>query len=240
MLYIIGLGLNVKGISLEGREVVRKCSKVYLENYTVEFPYSLKELERVVGKKIEEVGREFVESDKLVKEAQKKNICLLTYGSPLFATTHETLVSDCAKARVRVKIIYGAGIYDAVGETGLQLYKFGKISSMPKWQEHYSPDSFLDYVIENQKIGSHSLILVDIDLEFKDAIDELVKASGNRRFKLDKILVCSRLGTGKGKIYYGKVGRLKKVAGKVKAPFCFVIPGKMHFMEEEVVEGFGV
>ncbi len=234
MLYIIGLGLNAKGISVEGKEAVRKCRRVYLENYTVELPYSLKELQKVVGKKIVSLSREEVESDRLVKEARRGNIALLVYGSPLFATTHEALVSDCVKARVKVKIVYSAGIYDAVGETGLQLYKFGKISSMPKWQEHFSPDSFLDYVIENQ--NAHSLILVDLGLEFRDALKELVESCEKRKVKISKILVCSKLGTGKDKIYYDTAGRLEKK--KVSAPFCFIIPGKLHFMEEEILKRF--
>ena len=41
MLYIIGLGLNFDGISKFGLGVVKKCKKVYLENYTVDFPYNL-------------------------------------------------------------------------------------------------------------------------------------------------------------------------------------------------------
>ena len=32
MLHIIGLGLNEKGISIEGNETLKKCKKVYLEN----------------------------------------------------------------------------------------------------------------------------------------------------------------------------------------------------------------
>ena len=46
MLYIIGLGLNEKSISLEGIEAIEKCEKIYLESYTVEFPYSFEELEK--------------------------------------------------------------------------------------------------------------------------------------------------------------------------------------------------
>ena len=44
MLYIIGLGLNIKGISKEGLEAVKRCKKIYLENYTIDFPYSSSEL----------------------------------------------------------------------------------------------------------------------------------------------------------------------------------------------------
>ncbi|KKM86908.1 hypothetical protein LCGC14_1274180 [marine sediment metagenome] len=46
MLYLIGLGLNEKGISLEGLEAVKKCEKVYLESYTAEIPYSKEDLEK--------------------------------------------------------------------------------------------------------------------------------------------------------------------------------------------------
>jgi len=240
MLYVIGLGLNVKGISRLGLEAVKKCSKIYLENYTVEFPYSLKELGKVVGKKVIELKREEVESERLVKEARGESIALLVYGSPLFATTHISLIDDCKEKRVKYKIIYSAGIFDALGETGLQLYKFGKISSMPKWEEHFSPYSFLEFVEDNLNTGAHSLILVDIGLKFSDALNELIQSCDKKEIKLDKILVCSKLGTGKDKIYYGNIKKLKIIEKKIKAPFCFIIPGKMHFMEEEVVKCFEV
>jgi diphthamide biosynthesis methyltransferase len=44
MLYLIGLGLNTKGISKEGLLILEKCHKVYIEGYTVDFPYDLEEL----------------------------------------------------------------------------------------------------------------------------------------------------------------------------------------------------
>lgn len=237
MLYIIGLGLNVKGISLEGIEAVKKCKKIYLEGYTVEFPYSTLDLEKVLSCKIEVLDREGVEDDKLVKESKKEDVCLLVYGAPLFATTHMTLIKDCKSARVKFKIIYASSVFDAIAESGLQLYKFGKISSMPKWEKNFEPMSFLDYVVENSGIGAHSLILVDIGLKFEDALNELVESARGRKFELGKVLVCSQLGIS-GKFYYGSVDGLK---GKnVKAPYCFVIPSKMHFAEEEVVSGFKV
>lgn len=236
MLYIIGLGLNEKGVSKEGLETVRKCSQVYLENYTVEFPYSVGELRQVVGKRVVELKRDEVESEKLVKEAKCNDVALLVYGSPLFATTHISLIDDCKEKRVKFKIIYSAGVFDALGESGLQLYKFGKISSMPRWSKGYEPDSFLEFVEENQKINAHSLILMDIGLGFCDALCQFVESAGRRSFEFDKILICSRLGSDKAKFFYGKVNDLKKK--KVYPPFCFVIPAKMHFLEEDVVKEF--
>jgi diphthine synthase len=232
MLYIIGLGLNEKGISVEGKEALKKCKKIYLENYTVEFPYKLEKLEKVVGRKIVCLGRGEVESERLVFEGKNENICLLVYGCPLFATTHVSLIEDCKKNKVKYKIVYAASVFDAIAESGLQLYKFGKVSSMPAWKGNFTPDSYLDFVKENKKIGAHSLILVDIGLKFKDALDQLIKSGKSKKVKFERILVCSQLGY-EGRFYYNTIFHLKKKS--VKAPFCFVIPGKMHFLENEVL-----
>lgn len=237
MLYLIGLGLNEKGISIEGVEVVRKCKKIYLEGYTIDFPYKTDRLDNILKKKIIKLGRGEVESDNLVKEAKKEDVALLVYGSPLFATTHMTLLLDCKKAKVKTKVIYSASVFDAIAETGLQLYKFGKISSMPKWQKSFEPDSFLEFTEENRKDRAHSLILVDIDLDFLSALEELEISCKRRGFDIENIVVCSRLGTERSNIIYGSIDRLKKAKG-IKAPYCFIIPGEMHFMEKESLERF--
>ncbi len=227
MLYIIGLGLNEKGISEEGREAIKKCAKIYLEDYTVSFPYSLKELEKEIKKKIIPAGRELAESNELIKEAKKENISLLVYGSPLTATTHITLIQEARKNKVKYQIIYNASVLDAIAETGLQLYKFGKIASIP----NFEADSFIEIIKDNQKINAHSLILVDIGMGFEDAIRRVEKATGK-----SKIVVCSMLGTKDSRIYYNEISKLKTL--NIKAPFCFIIPSKLHFMEEEVLESF--
>ena len=130
MLYIIGLGLNVDGISKYGLEILGRCKRVYLETYTVDFPYTQEELAHVLEKKLLPADREKVESLELVDEAHKMDVALLVYGSPLTATTHISLIEEAKRLGIKSKIIYNASILDAVAETGLQLYKFGKITSM--------------------------------------------------------------------------------------------------------------
>jgi len=240
MLYIIGLGLNEKGISNGGIEAIRKCKKIYLENYTVEFPYSVKTLEKVIRKKIISLDRVEVESERLVKEAKKNNIALLVYGCPLFATTHMSLILDAKKSKVKTQVIYSASVFDAIAGTGLQLYKFGKITSMPKWENHFNPDSFLEFVEGNKKINAHSLILIDIGLSCKDALNELEISCKKRGFDLDNLIICSSLGTSKAEIFYGDINKLRKKCKKVSHLFCFIIPSKMHFLEKEAVERFEV
>ena len=237
MLYLIGLGLNERGISKEGLLAIEKCSKIYVESYTVDFPYKLEDL-KLGKRKIEVLDRKNVESMRLIKEARGTKIALLVYGCPLFATTHMSLILDAQKQKVKTKVIYAASIFDAIAETGLQLYKFGKISSLPSWQKGFEPDSFLEFVEENQSIKAHSLILIDIKLPLKKALEQLEISCKKRNLKINEIILCNKMGTDKSKIIYGKINELKKQ--KIDSPFCFIIPGEMHFLEKEAVMNFKV
>jgi len=230
MLYIIGLGLNVDGISHYGLETVKRCKRVYLENYTIDFPYSEGELQDVIGKKIISANREKVESLEIVDESKKMNVCLLVYGSPLFATTHVSLIQEAKRLGIKYKLIYSSSIFDALGETGLQLYKFGKITSMPKFEAN----SFMEVVQNNQKIEAHSLILIDIGLEPEKAFEKLWKAAKNYKLELGKIIVCCRMGNRYQKIYYDTIKNLKEK--EIQKPYCIIIPSKLHFVEKEVLE----
>ena len=245
MLYLIGLGLNEKGMALEGAEIVRSCDSVYLESYTVDFPYSREKLGKILDVNIEVLGRDKVESENIVKEAKEKDVALLVYGSPLIATTHITLIKDAEDLGVEYKVINSASIFDAVVESGLQFYKFGKVASMPKWDEknNYKPDSFMEIVKDNQSVEAHSLILCDIGLEFEDALEQLKRSSENHDFSLEgrKIVVCESLGTDNQNFHYGEVDRLlSSKPDKIKNPFCLIIPGKLHHSEEEMLKIFEI
>jgi len=239
MLYLIGLGLNVDGISKFGLDVVKRCKKVYLETYTVDLPYTKHQLEEVLVKKIIDANRDFVESLKIIDEAAKSDVALLVYGSPLTATTHITLLQEARASGIKTKVIYNASVFDAVAETGLQLYKFGKIASMPAWNpaKNYEPDSFMKIVQENQSMKAHSLILVDIGLEFPEALEQLEKAAKAHDIKLSRLVLCQVLGTRERKISYKTIEEFKEFSG-VRKPYCIIIPSKLHFMEKEVLDEF--
>jgi diphthine synthase len=237
MLYLIGLGLNERGISKEGMLALEKCKKVFLENYTVDFPYPLEELK--LGKnerlKILPLTRADVESNMLIKEAQSRPIALLVYGCPLFATTHTSLLLDAWSQGVKTRVIYSTSVFDAISGTGLQLYKFGKISSMPAWKKNYTPDSFLDIVKDNLGIKAHSLILVDIGLKLSSALEQLEISLKNKEMLVDKIIVCSKLGTEDSRIYFDKLENIKKIKD-IRLPYCIIVPGDVHFLEKEYLE----
>ena len=237
MLYLIGLGLNVDGISKYGLEIVQRCKKIYLENYTVDFPYNKEELEHILKKKIGFADRNFVESFGMVDEAKKMDVALLVYGSPLTATTHISLMQEAKKCGIRYKIICNASILDAVAETGLQLYKFGKTASMPKWdkEKNFTPDSFMEIVQDNNSMKAHSLILIDIGLDISDALNQLSISAEKHNIKLKKMIVCSRLGTKNKKIIWDYAENLTEFE-HLKKPYCIIIPSKLHFLEKEFLE----
>ena len=135
------------------------------------------------------------------------------------------MIEECRKKNIKYKILYAGSVFDAVAESGLSLYKFGKTTSLPKWQKNYTPKSFVDIIKENKKIGAHTLLLIDIGLEFADARKQLDECD----FDFGKIIVCSRLGD-KSKFYYGKLEEIPH--DKVKKPYCIVIPSEMNEVEK--------
>ena len=234
MLSIIGIGLNdEKDISVKGLELVKSSDYIYLENYTSKLQCSLETLESFYGKKVILVEREFVEDGKeMIEKSKTKNVSLLIIGDVFSATTHISLYQDALAAKIEVKIVNNASVLNAVGITGLSLYKFGKTTSI----------SFHDSGVPNKVIKEnyplHTLCLLDLTpkedkfMESKEAVDRLI-AKG-----LDpetNVVYCAQLGSDKPIIIYCKANEVKVLN---KYPQCLIVPGEMHFIEEEFLENF--
>ncbi len=242
-LYFIGLGLwDEKDISLRGLEAVKKCPTVYLESYTSKLNCSKEELEKLYGKTVIVADRGFVESgEKIIEEAKKKNVALLVVGDVFSATTHTSLFLEAKKAGVRVKVVPNASVLTAVGVVGLSLYKYGTTVSLP-YSEH-ELKSVKENVEQNAKNGQHTLVLLDIKTEegrfmtVNEAIDILLK---EKIILPDtKLIGCARLGSPEPVIRYGEAEKLVK-EGFGGPLHCLAIPGKMHFVEEEMVKIFQI
>lgn len=240
MLYLIGLGIHdEKDISLKGIDAAKKCENVFIERYTCPLKINLAVLEKVIGRKIEVLSRKDVEDKNLVVESAKKcDTALLVGGDALSATTHITIALDAKKAGISVKVIHASSIFTAVAETGLQLYKFGPAVSLPKPQKNYFPGSSYDNIFENKKRGLHTLILLDIGMPANEGIKILSELENKKKKKLfpdfAKIVVAARLG-GNSLIRYGKISDLMD-ADFGEVPHSIILPGKMHFVEEEFLE----
>ena len=238
MLYLIGLGLDKKDVSLKALEIIKGCDKVYLENYTNVFSHPVKEIEKLIGKKVIFADRKTVEEKKdIIEESKKKKVALLISGDPLAATTHADLFMRARKEKVKVEVIHSTSVFNAIAETGLQLYKFGKTASIAKWVlPSFRPESFYEVVKENLGIGAHTLLLLDIGLSANEALSYLESMAKMKDSQINDwdLVVCENLGTSKQKISYGKIGQL--VSKKYSLPACMVVLGKMHFMEKEMLD----
>lgn len=255
VLNIIGLGIFDKNdISLKGLEAIKSSDEVYIEYYTCILHSSIEELEQLYGKPVKKLFRSDVEvkiDNEILPLAKEKNVSLLIIGDPISATTHIDLIQRCREQEIKVNIIHSSSVFTAIAQTGLQLYKFGKVTSIPFQRIEEPIITPITIYNQNKSIGAHSLFLLDLDpendkfLSANEAMDLLISASKKANEYEDvarvdentELIVCARLGAPDQIIRYGKLSELKKedFAGPVH---CIIIPGKLHFMEEEFLEQF--
>lgn len=234
MLYLIGLGLgSEKSITLEGLETAEKCD-CYFESYTSKYE-SLERLEKLAGKKIGILERGDIEegSQKILDSAKKRDVAILVAGDPLAATTHIDLVIEAKKQKIPVRIIHNASIFSAVGETGLQLYKFGKAATVPYTKQTESVKAAVE---GNRKLGLHTLLLLDLDSEKNRymTVNEALEILLEKKIVSDKEKMIAAHISEKSEIFYDIPPELMKK--KIDAPSVLVVPGKLHFMEKEFLE----
>lgn len=246
--YFIGLGLSdEKDISIKGLEIIKRCDKIYLENYTSIMQCSIKDLEKLYGKKIISVDRKKVEElgEQIITEAKNKNVALLIVGDPFSATTHIDLFKTAKEKNILVKIIHNASVLTAIGITGLQLYKFGKITSLPFPEDNPTVETPYTILKDNLNLGLHTLLLLDLKPEKNkfmtipealEIIENIEKRKKDKIINKDTFVVgCTSLGSNEYVVKAGNVEAIKKI-NFGKPPYCLIIPGKLHFVEEEMLK----
>ncbi len=246
VLYFIGLGLSDElDISLKGMEAIKKCEKLYLEHYTAVLQTPKEQLEKFYGKKITLAPRTVVEQDAettILQDAKEKDTAFLVMGDPFCATTHMDLYLRAKKEGIRCQIIHNASVISAIGITGLQVYKFGKTTSIPFHNNQV--DSPYEVMKANIKGGLHTLFLLDLDpIEEKymavgDAIRYLLKTAlrkGDGQFKESTLSIgVARLGSENQLIKAGLASDLLRFDFG-KPMHCLIVPGSLHFVEEEAL-----
>jgi diphthine synthase len=234
MLSIIGIGLNdSKDITLKGLELVKQSEYIYLENYTSKLDCSIKDLEELYGKKVILAERAFVEDGQIIiDQATTSNVALLIIGDVFSATTHISIYQQAKEAGIEINIINNASVLTAIGITGLQLYKFGKTTSI----SFHESDMPTKVIKENGNM--HTLCLLDLTpkdnvyMQAKTATQRLIQKGLDKE---KKIVVCAQLGSKNPTIQYLKA---KDVQELNQFPQCIIIPGDMHFLEEEMLENY--
>ena len=249
-LIFIGLGLyDASDITVKGLEEARSCDVLFAEFYTARLGgATIEDIERLLGtgKRIRALGRTEVEDGTVIlNEARTKKVALLVGGDPMSATTHIDLRLRARKEGIGTRVVNAPSIVTAAASAcGLQVYKFGRIITIPFPREGFRPTSPYDMLADNAKAGLHTLVLLDIDAEE----DRLMTANEAMRILLDieaekgkgafteASLVCvvARAGSKDMKVMAGPVNVL------IKEEFgpphhSMIVPGKLHFMEAEAL-----
>ncbi|MCF7871854.1 diphthine synthase [Candidatus Woesearchaeota archaeon] len=261
-LHIISLGLgNLRDITINGMNAIMKSKLVFLENYTAIMNCTQKEMENFYQKKIILATRELVEkeSDKILNPAKTENIAFLVVGDAFGATTHADLFLRAKEKNIQIKIYHNASIMNAIGETGLELYKLGKTTSVVFDDNNWLPETPYNVINENLKRGLHTLCLLDIKvaeptpenirkeldkpepprfMTINKAIKILKKLEEKKQ---NKIISDETIGIGIARIgaedQIIKTATLKELeqTNFGKEMHSLIIPGKLHEIEEQMI-----
>ncbi|ORM39683.1 putative diphthine methyl ester synthase [Babesia sp. Xinjiang] len=259
-LTLVGLGLGeVQDITLRGLKAVQQADTVILEIYTSTLIDStVEELEAFFEKPIRQADRISIEeqADVILNEAQHKSVALLVAGDPLSATTHCDICLRAEKAGVQVEVIHNASIINAIGRTGLQLYRFGEVVSIPFFEKNWTPDSFYDKIVKNRNANLHTLCLLDIKVRERSvenlmankmifepprymtvnvAIEQIQQVDQTKQQinNSTRAFGVARLGSKTAKIVAGTLDQLKNVQFGEPLHSMVICAPKLHDIEEE-------
>jgi diphthine synthase len=229
MLKLVGLGLEDGEVTSKGLEAIKSSEKVFAEFYTNTETVDLKSLEEKTGKSIEKLSREEVErKDKVLESAREHDTAFLVSGDPITATTHYDIKHRTEKEGIETEVIHAPSILTSVAETGLNVYKFGRVVTLP---EDSKPQSVIEHIRKNDEIGLHTLILLDINYTADEAAEKLVEMEKSLN-DLEAILF-ERANSSDQSITHGKLGELES---KGETPHSIILVGEKSHKEEENLE----
>ena len=248
-LVFVGLGLyDEQDISLKAMQELKDCDIVFAEFYTSKpGRFDKQAFEDAIGKTIKVLSRQETEQgDAILAEAATSHVVFLTSGDPMIATTHIDLRLRAIKKGISTGIIHGSSIATAVpGLLGLQHYKFGRTTTLAYPQKDYFPTSPYTVILENKHMGLHSVVLLDIQAEndrymtANEGLDLLLRMEQTckKRLFMNDSIVCvvARAGAPDAVVAANTLQALQ--AMDFGPPLhTLVIPGKLHFMEQEALE----
>lgn len=250
MLTLIGLGLHDENdITLRGLEEAKNADKVYIELYTSKWHGNLQNLEKLIGKKIQELTRKDLEegSKQILNQAKNQNVVIFVQGDALVQTTHIALLQEAKKLGIKTKIVHNASIISTLGETGLHPQKFGPYITIPFPEKTKGelPDSVYEVISENKKRGLHTLCLLDVVgeenryMSANEGMRALLSLEDKFKKKVftedTEVVVFARAGSDDSQIVYGKIIHVSnKDFGE--PPHVLIVLGRMHFTEKEYLE----
>jgi diphthine synthase len=247
MLFLVGIGLTGKDLSIKAIGACKR-SELMVDRYTclvdddhlnlIKSLSGKSEIRVLVRSDMEEGAKD------IVAKAAKGDVAVLIGGDPLMATTHKILFIEAKKRNVEVEIIHSNSVLTAaIGESGLDFYRFGAIATIPKWSAHYTPVSFYEVLRKNLQNNLHTLLLLDYSqelaasLSIKESIGILEKAEESYKSGIIKddtrIIVLNCLSSERQQKLFTNVAKAKTL--ELGGPSVIIVPATMTSIENEIV-----
>ncbi len=241
MIGFISAGFNPPAsLTQEEIDFLDKSDRIIVDTFTS--PFYIKSYK---SRELIFADRDRLENYEWIFELEGR-IAIIISGDSFSATTHFNIYTDAIKRNIDVKVFHNATIVPlAATRLGLQLYKIGPVVSLPRFSENFHPTSPYDKIKRNIEMKLHTIILLDISppMTLNEAIDELTWLENEMRggvFKsTTKIGVISRLGMPEEDIKFNTLERMKSESN-MKPPITIIIPGELHFQEEENLSIFSL
>lgn len=248
-LVFIGLGLHdERDVTLRGVEAARGCDTLFAEFFTSALVGTSPEsLAKLYGQEVHVLSREEVEgSDRIVEAAAHGRIGFLVPGDAMAATTHVELRLRAHRAGIATRVVAGvSALTAAAGALGLQIYKFGRTTSLPFREEGFAPLSPYEVLAANMEAGLHTLVILDLAedryMTAVEGMDYLLEAETQRGqgvFRKETIAcVVGQLGSPEAHV---RADRVQVLHGEDHGSplHTLVIPGPLHFLEVEALSAF--
>ncbi|MCL4363246.1 diphthine synthase [Candidatus Marsarchaeota archaeon] len=247
MLNLIGVGLYNGDISVRAVDAAAASDFVFADAYTSFMDSNrIAYLSATLHKKIEVLSRQDMEEEsaKLIDLSRKSDVSILFGGDPLIATTHKILFSQAKKAGVDIRIFHSSSVFSAaIGESGLDFYRFGGVCTIPRWYDNYKPVSFYETIARNLRNELHSLVLLDYDqksnssISIGEAMHVLDMAEAHYRQgvvnKNKYIFIISDISMESQKVIFTTLEKAATLDFKPNVS-TIIIPAKMSDIENEV------
>ncbi|MDE1823421.1 MAG: diphthine synthase [Candidatus Micrarchaeota archaeon] len=253
MLALIGMGLGTGDVSAGAIDFMSTASRVYVERYTaVVDQQTINSIAGMIGKEIAELQRADMEDNlkETVKLAKAEDVAILVSGDPLVATTHHIIVDEAASQGIKTRIFHSSSIFSAaIGESGLDIYRFGPPVTIPYWSEKYRPASFLDAIKRNMANNFHTMLLLDINqaekrpMSLREAIETIQSAqkqSGVDAFGDEtRLLIMGDVGKEGQRIIYTALVSAMRLENEFHDKMLAIIaPANPNFAESEAISKF--
>ena len=248
-LTFVGLGLwDERDVSLRGLEAIRDADVVYAEWYTAFLGGASPErLVEYYGRPVEFLERDPIEKgDVILDAARAQDVALLAVGDSMTATTHVDLRVRAEKLGIPTRVIHGASIATAAaGLLGLFSYKFGRATTVVFAEGNYFPTSPYDVIRDNRARGLHTLTLMDLRAHENRHMTAAEGAQLLLRMEQERgehvlsdesiVFAIARAGSPEPRVVRGTLASLARA--DLGAPLhTLVVPGLLHFVEEEASE----